>query len=161
NDLLRFEQLLLRMIVSNALPFIFVENKDTIAVFEFLISGLKLPKYKVISNIVLMKSAQSLQENIIKTAQSDTDRVTATFDGWMNGRQKHIWVSDNGYVEEDKTIRWTNESLEKNKYLENLISEWIEFGEHEHQFKNKDDEILLSNEWNSDFSLEEQEKTSC
>ncbi|CAG8792549.1 30779_t:CDS:2, partial [Gigaspora margarita] len=43
--------------------------------------------------------------------------------------------SDDGYyVEKDKTTRWTNESLEKNKYL--------------------DDEILLSSEWDSDFSLE-------
>ena len=68
NDQLWFEQLLLRMIVSNALPFTFVENEDTIAVFEFLIPGLKLPKRKVIGGKVLMKSAQLLQENIIKTA---------------------------------------------------------------------------------------------
>ncbi|CAG8842515.1 45385_t:CDS:1, partial [Gigaspora margarita] len=91
NDLLWFEQLLLRMIVSNALSFTFVENEDTIAVFEFLIPGLKLPKRKVIGGKVLMKSAQLLQENIIKTARSDTDGVTATFDGWTNIRQEHIW----------------------------------------------------------------------
>ncbi|CAG8842698.1 24179_t:CDS:2, partial [Gigaspora margarita] len=58
NDLLWFEQLLLRMIVSNALPFTFVENENTIAVFEFLIPGLKLPKCKVIGSKVLMQSAQ-------------------------------------------------------------------------------------------------------
>jgi len=91
NDQLRFEQLLLRMIVSNALPFTFVENEDTIAMFEFLIPGLKLPKCKVIGSKVLMKSVQLLQENIIKTARSDTDGVTATFDGWTNVRQEHIW----------------------------------------------------------------------
>ncbi|CAG8811132.1 1560_t:CDS:2, partial [Gigaspora margarita] len=90
NDLLWFEQLLLRMIVSNTLPFTFVENEDTIAIFEFLIPGLKLPKRKVIDGKVLMKSTQL---------------------------------------------------------------KWIEFGEHEHQFENKDDEILLSSEWDSDFSL--------
>ena len=74
-------------------------------------------------------------------------------------------VSDDGYAKEDKTTRRTNESLEENKYLgeeeqrwENLISEWIEFGEHEHQFENKDDEILLSSEWDSDFSLGGREK---
>ncbi|CAG8837296.1 22788_t:CDS:2, partial [Gigaspora margarita] len=75
NDLLWFEQLLLRMIVSNALPFAFVENEDTIAMFEFLIPGLKLPKRKVIGGKVLMKSVQLLQENIIKTAQSNTNRI--------------------------------------------------------------------------------------
>ncbi|CAG8504036.1 13953_t:CDS:2 [Ambispora leptoticha] len=47
---MQFEQLLLRMIVSNTLPFIFVENEDTIAVFEFLASGLKLPKCKIIGD---------------------------------------------------------------------------------------------------------------
>ncbi|CAG8854417.1 12244_t:CDS:1, partial [Gigaspora margarita] len=72
---------------------------------------------------------------------------------------------DSYYIEEDKTTRRTNESLEENKYLgeeeqkwETLISEWIEFGKHEHQFENKDDEILLSSEWDSDFSLEGREK---
>ncbi|CAG8823337.1 13167_t:CDS:2, partial [Gigaspora margarita] len=60
--------------------------------------------------------------------------------------------SDDGYyVEKDKTTRWINESEEEQRW-ENLISEWIEFGEHEHQFKNND-EILLSSEWDSDFSL--------
>ncbi|CAG8836329.1 12396_t:CDS:2, partial [Gigaspora margarita] len=55
NDQIRFEQLLLRMIVSNALPFTYVENEDTIAVFEFLVPGIKLPKRKVIGGKVLMK----------------------------------------------------------------------------------------------------------
>ncbi|CAG8822025.1 6066_t:CDS:2, partial [Gigaspora margarita] len=66
NNQLRFEQLLLRMIVSNALSFTFVENEDTIAVFEFLVPGIKLLKRKVIGGKVLMKSAQLLQNNIIK-----------------------------------------------------------------------------------------------
>ncbi|CAG8474303.1 15283_t:CDS:2 [Gigaspora margarita] len=78
NDLLRFEQLLLRIIVSNALPFTFVENENTIAIFEFLIPGLKLPKRKVIDYQV---------------------------------------SNDSYYIEENKTTRWTNESLEENKYL--------------------------------------------
>ncbi|CAG8596741.1 11184_t:CDS:1 [Scutellospora calospora] len=56
NDQSRFEQLLLRMIVSNAMPFIFVENEDTISVFEFLVPEIKLPKHKVIGDKVLMKS---------------------------------------------------------------------------------------------------------
>ncbi|CAG8839183.1 968_t:CDS:2, partial [Gigaspora margarita] len=65
-------------------------------------------------------------------------------------------VSDDGYyVEKDKTTRQTNESLEENKYL----------GEEEQRLslksiKNKDDEILLSSEWDSDFSLEGRKKYS-
>ncbi|CAG8853472.1 623_t:CDS:2, partial [Gigaspora margarita] len=50
-------------------------------------------------------------------------------------------VSNNSYyIEEDKTTRRQMK---------------IEFGKHEHQFENKDDEILLSSKWDSDFSLEE------
>ncbi|CAG8762139.1 11302_t:CDS:1, partial [Cetraspora pellucida] len=90
NDQLRFEQLLLRMIVSNALLFTFVKNKDTIAVFEFLAPGIKLPKQKVIGGKVLMKSAQLLQNNIIKIAKNDMYGVTATFNTWTNVKQEHI-----------------------------------------------------------------------
>ncbi|CAG8643740.1 11563_t:CDS:1, partial [Scutellospora calospora] len=43
NNLLQFEQLLLRIIVSNTLPFTFIENENTITVFEFLVLELKLP----------------------------------------------------------------------------------------------------------------------
>jgi hypothetical protein len=79
------------MIVSNALPFTFVENEDTIAIFKFLAPGLKLPKRKIIGGKVLMKSAQLLQDNIIKIAKNNMDGVTATFDDWTNVKQEHIW----------------------------------------------------------------------
>ena len=32
-----------------------------------------------------------MRENIIKTAKNDQDGVTATFDGWTNVKQEHIW----------------------------------------------------------------------
>ena len=64
------------------------KNEDTIALFEFLAPGLKLPKR---GGTALMKSAQLLQDNIIKVAKNDTDGVTATFDGWTNVRREHIW----------------------------------------------------------------------
>ncbi|CAG8810974.1 15878_t:CDS:2, partial [Cetraspora pellucida] len=83
-------QLLLRMVVSNVLLFTFVENEDTIAVFKFLAPGIKLPKLKVIGGKVLMKSAQLLQNNIIKITKNDTYGVTATFDTWTNVKQEHI-----------------------------------------------------------------------
>ena len=37
------------MIISNNLPFTFVENKETIAIFEFISPGIQLPKCKVIA----------------------------------------------------------------------------------------------------------------
>src|SRR5260363_466416 len=79
------------MIVSNSLPFTFVKNEDTIAVLEFLVPGIKLPKQKVIGGKVLMKSARLLQNNIIKIAKDDMDGITATFDTWTNVKQEHIW----------------------------------------------------------------------
>ncbi|CAG8793874.1 6292_t:CDS:2, partial [Dentiscutata erythropus] len=62
-------------------------------------------------------------------------------------------ISDDGNIEKKTIARsynQTNQSLEKNENLvenkeqrwESLISEWIELGEHENQFENKDDEIL-------------------
>ncbi|CAG8797237.1 7387_t:CDS:2 [Cetraspora pellucida] len=73
-------------------------------------------------------------------------------------------VSDDNDVEEVTAIRSHNQknrSLEENEDLvaeeeqrwENLINEWIEVGERENKFKNKDDEILLLSEWDADFSL--------
>lgn len=80
-----------RLIVSNGLPFTFVENEETIAIFQFLAPGIILPKRKAISGKVLTKCSEELQESIIKTAKNDSDGVTATFDGWTNVKQEHIW----------------------------------------------------------------------
>ena len=91
SELSLFEILLLRLIVSNGLPFTFVENEETIAVFQFIAPGIKLPKRKAISRKLLTKSSELLQENIIKIAKNDQDGVTATFDGWTNVKQEHIW----------------------------------------------------------------------
>jgi len=85
-----FEILLLRLIVSNGLPFTFVENEETIAIFQFIAPGIKLPKRKAISGRVLKKSSEALQENIIKVAKDDQDGVTATFDGWTNVKTEQL-----------------------------------------------------------------------
>ncbi|CAG8608871.1 7515_t:CDS:2 [Cetraspora pellucida] len=322
NDQSRFEQLLLRMIVFNALPFTFVKNEDTIAVFEFLVPGLKLPKCKVIGGkgVVFIttngqpliwgahdiSSERSQTQNVINhieqlmieteekriiikafvsdstgkyaaiflnKLQKDTARLYEVLhcfeymmkifechddfefktnmraselikykweinsydielfkqfkrnlaDFWESTKgqskvlamsQIHgdiLWsckvknakkydnqirrlhvtapilsdegdegveelvitdldyqVSDDGVVGKDKATRsnWTNQSLEKNKESvaeeeqrwKNLVNEWIELGDHENQFENKDDKILLSSEWDADFSLGGREK---
>jgi hypothetical protein len=79
------------MIISNGLPFTFVENKETIAVFDFISPGIQLPKRKALAGKILEKSSQTFQENITKLAKQDHDGVTATFDGWSNVKQEHIW----------------------------------------------------------------------
>ncbi len=81
NDKLIFEFLLLHMIVSNGLSFIFLENEDTQAVFNFILPGLNLPNRKTISGRVLKKCASTLKKNIISIAKKDIDNVTVTFDG--------------------------------------------------------------------------------
>ena len=64
NDRPTFEFLLLRMIVSNGLPFTFLENKDTQAVFNFILLGLSLPNRKAISGRVLKKYANTLKKTL-------------------------------------------------------------------------------------------------
>ncbi|EXX60605.1 hypothetical protein RirG_178430 [Rhizophagus irregularis DAOM 197198w] len=68
--------MLLRLVVSN----------ETIAIFQFLAPGVILSKRKAIT-----KYSETLQKNIIKISKSDQDGVTATFDGWTNVKQEHIW----------------------------------------------------------------------
>ncbi|CAB4440576.1 unnamed protein product [Rhizophagus irregularis] len=52
---------------------------------------LRLIVSNAISGKVLTKYSETLQKNIIKIAKSDQDGVTATFDGWTNVKQEHIW----------------------------------------------------------------------
>ncbi|CAG8637249.1 5218_t:CDS:2, partial [Diversispora eburnea] len=67
------------------------ENKETVAIFEFISPGIQLPKCKAITGKILQKSSQIFQENIIKLVKQDQDGVTVTFDGWSNIKQEHIW----------------------------------------------------------------------
>jgi hypothetical protein len=91
NDVPRFEQLFIRMTVSNGLSFSFVENEETKALFEFVAPGLILPNRKAIGGRILNDTAKSLQNNIVKTAANDKDGVTAAFDGWTNVKMEQLW----------------------------------------------------------------------
>lgn len=91
NDVPRFERLFLRMTVSNGLPFSFVENEETKELFNFIAPGLVLPNRKAIGGRILMNTANTLQEDIIKLAVSDEDGVTAAFDGWTNVKMEQLW----------------------------------------------------------------------
>jgi hypothetical protein len=91
NDIPKFERLFFRMTVSNGLPFSFVENKETRDLFNFIAPGLNLPSRKKIGGSILFDTSRALQEDILKIAQNDKDGVTATFDGWTNVKQEHIW----------------------------------------------------------------------
>jgi hypothetical protein len=86
-----FESLIIKMCISNGLPFSFVENEETQAVFNFIASGLKLPNRKKLSGKLLLKTSENFQENILKITQSDENGLTATFGGWTNIKQENIW----------------------------------------------------------------------
>ena len=86
-----FETLLLRMQVSNGLPFTFFENQETKDVFAFIAPALKLPSRKRMSNRILPHATKILKQSIMTTAQEDEIGVTAACDGWTNIKQEHLF----------------------------------------------------------------------
>src|SRR5204863_115759 len=78
-DIPTFEILMVKMCVSNGLPFSFVENKETQAVFNFIAPGLKLSNRKKLGGKILLRTSENFQDNILKIAQSDENVLTATF----------------------------------------------------------------------------------
>ncbi|RGB34187.1 hypothetical protein C1646_760843 [Rhizophagus diaphanus] len=90
-DIPHFENLVLLMIVSNGLPFTFLENKETQDVFKFIAPALKLPGRKAISDRILPDSASQLKKSILEVASNDKIGVTAAFDGWTNIKQEYLF----------------------------------------------------------------------
>ena len=86
-----FENLVLLMMVSNGLPFTFMENKETQDVFNFIAPALKLPGRRAISDRILPNSANELTKSILQIASDDKIGVTAAFDGWTNIKQEHLF----------------------------------------------------------------------
>jgi len=79
------------MIVSNGLPFTFMENKGTRNVFNFIVPALKLPEQQAISDRILSYSANELIKSILQVASNDKIGVTAAFDGWTNIKQEYLF----------------------------------------------------------------------
>ncbi|GES82705.1 ribonuclease H-like domain-containing protein [Rhizophagus clarus] len=86
-----FETLLLRMQVSNELPFTFFENQETKDVFTFIAPALKLPSRKKMSTKILSCATKILEQLITKRAQDDKIGVTVACDGWTNIKQEHLF----------------------------------------------------------------------
>lgn len=76
-----FETLLLRMQVSNGLPFTFFENQEIKDVFTFIAPALKLPSRKRMSDQILPHATKTLRQSIMKSAQDDKIGVTVACDG--------------------------------------------------------------------------------
>jgi len=91
NDKSHFENLVLRMIVSNGLPFTFMENQETRDIFNFMMPTLKLPNRRAISDRILSKISVNITEEILQKACADKIGVTAAFDGWTNIKREHLF----------------------------------------------------------------------
>ncbi|CAB5302966.1 unnamed protein product [Rhizophagus irregularis] len=92
-DIPHFENLVLLMIVSNGLPFTFLENKETQDVFKFIAPALKLPGRKAISDRILPDSASQLKKSILEVASNDKIGDIMD-DAEKNGIQVNCYVSD-------------------------------------------------------------------
>ncbi|CAG8475061.1 4559_t:CDS:2 [Cetraspora pellucida] len=91
NNIPTFENLMLRIVVSNNLPFSFVENPETQDVFNFLAPTVKLPGHRALSKCILTKASYELNHTILDKVQKDSVGVTAIFDGWINIRREHLF----------------------------------------------------------------------
>jgi hypothetical protein len=99
-DILHFENLILRMCISNGLSFSFIDNDDTKEFFKFIAPGIELPTRKKLGGQILLDASKDLQETILKVAQSDEHGVTIAVDGWSNVKQEKLWgvvlITSNG-----------------------------------------------------------------
>ncbi|RHZ56075.1 hypothetical protein Glove_406g119 [Diversispora epigaea] len=87
----KFEQLLLRMTVSNGFSFQWVNNEATREFFSFLNPNLKLPGRNALSNRILLAETSNLIKLQNEKLQNDKIGVTLAFDGWKNVLKQHIF----------------------------------------------------------------------
>ncbi|CAG8483082.1 17209_t:CDS:2, partial [Racocetra persica] len=89
-DIPYLENLVLRICISNGLPFSFIENEETKTLFDFIMPGLKLPDHKKLGRQILNEASKNLQDEILKIMQNDINSITTVFDGWINMKYEHI-----------------------------------------------------------------------
>src|SRR3954471_10244190 len=110
------------MVVSNGLPFSFAENPETLELFRFCISAVKLSSAKVLFGQILKDTSENLVKNIIATAQKDLNGITAAFNGWTNVRSEHLF----GVIfitSEEKLLTWGAKDISSERFkTRNVIS---------------------------------------
>jgi hypothetical protein len=134
-DKLHFENLVLRMVVSNGLSFTFTENQETKDVFNFIIPTLKLPNRRAISDRILPKISKNLTKEILQQACADKIGITAAFDGWTNIKREHLFgvvlITSRG-----KTLIWSVRDISNQRsktenaklHIENIMNDANEKG---------------------------------
>ncbi|CAG8679406.1 19705_t:CDS:2, partial [Racocetra fulgida] len=83
-NLAKFNYLLLKATISNGWSFCWVQNPDTIALFEFINPSCKLPGRRKLGGKILTCVSNQMVANINEKAQKDFYGVTLTMDGWTN-----------------------------------------------------------------------------
>src|SRR3990170_5090105 len=116
-----------------------------------------------------IKEARNCEQEILRlhiaTPICPDNEIDETEKYDSDNEEIYIQVSDDDIISDkeiDSEIEINNdnedETIRNNEQKWNqIIEEWIELGNHENQFENHDDEIFLSEEWNSDFNLEGRE----
>jgi hypothetical protein len=83
----------LKATISNGWSFRWVDNPDSIALFEFVNPSCKLPKRRQLSGKILTQFSDQVVKNIKERAQKDLNGVTLTMDGWTNVVNQNIMGS--------------------------------------------------------------------
>ena len=91
NELPKFERLLLRMSVANGFSFRWIDHPATLELFEFLNPHLVLPNRKALSNRILTKETERLNDLRDEKLVNDKIGVVLAFDGWKNILNQHIF----------------------------------------------------------------------
>ncbi|CAJ0756082.1 6414_t:CDS:2, partial [Entrophospora sp. SA101] len=172
-DIPYLENLILRMCVSNGLPFSFIENEDTKAFFNFLAPGIELPTRKKLAakfnpdrvnvtrtngipNIPVDRrttrnNKRRLPDDIVDSINDPHNKVLA-----MSQIRKDLFVNENHETNDDDFLENNNESVNSNSD-ENvnqwniIVAHWRDEASQENQLENHSDESLLEEDLDNDF----------
>lgn len=91
----QFQQLLLEMTVSMALPFRWIERAEARRVFQFLRPAIlpSLPSRRQLSDVILPQRAAIARENSLREISEQRERgvhIGLSCDGWKNVSRQHV-----------------------------------------------------------------------
>ena len=86
----KFEQLLIRMTVSNGFSFQWINNPETKELFSWLNPTIQLPDRRTLGGRILNEAANELRNELEMIAKKDELGVSVIFDGWTNVRKQKI-----------------------------------------------------------------------
>ncbi|CAG8566849.1 17356_t:CDS:2, partial [Racocetra persica] len=94
------------------------ENEETKVLFDFVAPELSLPNYRSIGDQILMNTAKSLKQDIVKIAANDKYGIIATFDEWFNIKIEQLWADMIRHIE-----KMMKDAKKKNIKIKALVSD--------------------------------------